>query len=245
MKIKTNFLLLLLFAIVTVAVNAQNIGINNTGATPDPSAALDVVSTTAGFVMPRMTTTQRLAIASPIAGLEVYDLSLKGHYTFDGTKWDCSDNPAGTVNYFANATAPNGYLICNGQSVLSITYPELFTAIGYLYGGSGATFNLPDLRGEFIRGIDNGRGVNAGRVIGTNEAASTHRELGGTNTVGIINNWWSDSKLNVVSDATTTLTPPANGGQLVSPYIDNPSTVLVYEFQHRPRNVALLPCIKY
>ena len=220
-----------------------NVGVGTTA--PATAAIVDITSTSAGFAMPRMTTVQRLAIASPIDGLQVYDTNLKGFYYFDGTKWDCANNPAGTVQYFANVTAPNGYLICNGQSVSTTTYPELFAAIGYLYGGAGATFNLPDLRGEFVRGLDMGKGVNAGRVIGTNEAASTHRELGGTGGVGTINDWWSDSKLNVVTDGLIMSTPPSNGGQLVNPYINNPTTVLVYEFSHRPRNVALLPCIKF
>ncbi|MBC7694530.1 MAG: tail fiber protein, partial [Burkholderiales bacterium] len=220
-----------------------NVGVGTTA--PAPSAIVDITSTSAGFAMPRMTTVQRIAIAAPIAGLQVYDTNLKGFYYYDGTKWDCANNPAGTVQYFANVAVPNGYLECNGQGVSATTYPELFAAVGYLYGGGGATFNVPDLRGEFVRGLDMGKGVNAGRVIGTNEAASTHRELGGTGGVGTINDWWSDSKLNVVTDGLTTSTPPSNGGQLVNPYINNPATVLVYEFSHRPRNVALLPCIKF
>ena len=83
--------------------------------------------------MPRLTTVQRLAIASPINGLLVYDTNLKGVYSFDGT-WDCLNTPAGTVQHFANVTAPRGYLTCDGQNVSTTTYPELFNAIGYAYG---------------------------------------------------------------------------------------------------------------
>lgn len=232
--------------------NTEKVRVLTTGqvgigtAIPAAAAIVDITSTNSGFAMPRMTTVQRLAIASPIDGLQVYDTDLKDYYYHDGISWDCVSARAGTVTYFANATPPRGYAVCDGQYLQRAQYPELFTAIGTLYGTSTATdFRLPDLRGEFVRGLDIGKGVNAGRVIGSSEAASTHRELGGTGGVGTINDWWSDSKLNVVTDGLTTLTPPSNGGQLVNPYINNPATVLVYEFSHRPRNVALLPCIKY
>ena len=56
---------------------------------------------------------------------------------------------------------------CNGVSLLQAGYPDLFTQIGTAYGGGAATFRLPDLRGEFIRGLDSGRGIDAGRTIGS------------------------------------------------------------------------------
>lgn len=46
-----------------------------------------------------------------------------------------------------------GWMVCDGRSLGVSMYPELFTCLGYLYGGSGDTFNLPDLRGMFLRGI--------------------------------------------------------------------------------------------
>ncbi|HAC64989.1 MAG TPA: hypothetical protein DCF68_16020 [Cyanothece sp. UBA12306] len=53
-----------------------------------------------------------------------------------------------------------GYLICNGQAVSRTTYSELFTIIGGAYGDGDNinTFNLPDLRGRFVRGVDHGTG---------------------------------------------------------------------------------------
>lgn len=218
-----------------------NVGIG----TNNPKAVLDVTSTSAGFAMPRMTSPQRKAITAPFAGLQVFDTDLKGFYYYTGTKWDCVSVPAGSVGYFANITAPDGYLECNGQAVSTTTYAELFAAIGYLYGGAGALFNVPDLRGEFVRGIDNTRGADVGRAIGTAQAASTHKELGGAGGVGNINNWWSDSKISVISDGLTITGPPTNGSQLVSPYGNNSTSVVVYEYKHRPRNVAMLPCIKF
>jgi len=50
------------------------------------------------------------------------------------------------------------WLICDGTSYLTANFPELFAYLGYAYGGAGPNFNVPDLRGEFLRGQDLGRG---------------------------------------------------------------------------------------
>jgi hypothetical protein len=73
-----------MFTIVGNQANLR-IGINST--TPNASAVLDVVSTDKGFLPPRMTTTQRNAIASPAAGLMVYDTTLNAMFYFNGTIW--------------------------------------------------------------------------------------------------------------------------------------------------------------
>ena len=52
---------------------------------------------------------------------------------------------------------PYGFLECNGQSVSKEAYPELFELVKCKYGCNGNTFEVPDLRGEFIRGVDDGR----------------------------------------------------------------------------------------
>jgi hypothetical protein len=77
--------------------------------------------------------------------------------------------PAGMVAPFAGSSAPSGWLACEGALVNRADYQALFAAIGTTYGaGNGTTtFTLPDFRGEFLRGWDNGRGVDASRGIGT------------------------------------------------------------------------------
>lgn len=71
--------------------------------------------------------------------------------------------PSGTIHTFAGTVAniPGGYLLSNGAAISRTAYAHLFAAIGTTYGsGDGSTtFNLPDLRGEFLRGLDNSRGV--------------------------------------------------------------------------------------
>jgi microcystin-dependent protein len=80
--------------------------------------------------------------------------------------------PVGTVINVAMNTAPNGYLKANGAAVSRSTYSDLFTAIGTTFGaGDGSTtFLVPDLRGEFVRGWDDARGIDAGRTFGSAQA---------------------------------------------------------------------------
>src|SRR5262249_37439087 len=67
--------------------------------------------------------------------------------------------PPGTVITFASETCPSGYLRCDGSAQSAATYPELFAAIGTAFGNPAAgQFNLPDLRGLFVRGWASGVG---------------------------------------------------------------------------------------
>ncbi|ASP31707.1 hypothetical protein CHH26_09440 [Qipengyuania flava] len=77
--------------------------------------------------------------------------------------------PAGAVFPFAMIAAPAGFLACDGSDVSRIDYAQLFAAIGTTFGaGDGTnTFTLPDLRGEFVRGWDGERGIDAGRAFGS------------------------------------------------------------------------------
>ena len=61
--------------------------------------------------------------------------------------------PVGSVFWFAASTPPVDCLVCDGSGVDKNVYPDLFSAIGYQFGGSGDTFNLPDLSGAFARGV--------------------------------------------------------------------------------------------
>src|SRR5947209_3000463 len=77
-----------LFTIILLSVNAYaQVGINTSNTPPANSAMLDVSSTTKGLLIPRMTTAQRTAIASPATGLSVYDTDTKSFWYFSGTAW--------------------------------------------------------------------------------------------------------------------------------------------------------------
>ena len=92
--------------------------------------------------------------------------------------------PTGSVFYVVMSSAPAGYLVCDGSLQSTTTYPALFAAIGYSYGGAGSTFRLPDLRGEFIRGHDGGRGVDLGRNLGSSQADLTASHTHGSTLSG-------------------------------------------------------------
>jgi microcystin-dependent protein len=72
--------------------------------------------------------------------------------------------PAGTIFAYGGEVSdtkppPNGWLACNGKEYNRGDYPDLFAAIGTAWGASSdATFNVPDLRGRFLRGNDSGSG---------------------------------------------------------------------------------------
>ena len=96
--------------------------------------------------------------------------------------------PTGSVIAFAGASAPTGWLMCNGAAVSRTTYAALFSTLGSTYGaGDGSTtFNLPDLRGEFVRGLDGGRGVDSGRALGSAQSGenASHLHTGSTASAG-------------------------------------------------------------
>ena len=135
--------------------------------------------------------------------------------------------PTGAIAYFAHTTVPFGWLKANGAAVSRTVYANLFALIGTTYGaGDGrTTFNLPDLRGEFIRSWDDGRTVDNGRVIGSWQADEFRSHSHG---IGVKSMSDTDrgSNTSTVSIDTVGQTDPAGG------------------IETRPRNIALLACIK-
>ena len=161
--------------------------------------------------------------------------------------------PSGAVFHFAMQTAPAGYLVCNGAAVSRTAFPVLFAAIGTLYGnGDGSTtFNLPDLRGEFLRGADLGRGIDNGRTFGSKQMGSLvggYDDVGGSGSAGInlaplpdknSKSYSTDSFNPADYDITSILYGTlSEGGSYPSTSANNWFGVT------RPTNIALLPCIK-
>jgi microcystin-dependent protein len=115
------------------------------------------------------------------------------------TAWNTSGGPptiggtpTGVIAQFAGAAAPNGYLLCQGQTLSTTAYANLFATIGYTYGGGGTSFKVPDLQSR----IPVGKGPDTefdtlGEVGGAKEvtlsssqipAHSHPNALGGTTT---------------------------------------------------------------
>lgn len=136
--------------------------------------------------------------------------------------------PAGTVIYTATSTAPTGYLKADGLAVPRSTYATLFAAIGTTFGvGDGSTtFNLPDLRGEFIRGWSDGHTVDSGRTLGSNQADSLKSHFHNYLSNGAAGNSVTGGPTAINDGQQNTDTDPFGGDET------------------RPRNVSLLACIK-
>ncbi|SAL70725.1 phage tail collar domain-containing protein [Caballeronia peredens] len=82
--------------------------------------------------------------------------------------------PVGTLLPFAGVSVPAGFLLANGAVVSRTAFAALFAVIGGIYGGGdgATTFNLPDTRGVDLRGVDNGRGLDPGRTLGSYQSDS-------------------------------------------------------------------------
>lgn len=134
----------------------------------------------------------------------------------------------GIVAHFPASSAPTGWLKANGAAVSRSTYASLFAAIGVTFGaGDGSTtFNLPDLRGEFVRGLDDGRGVDSARVLGSAQADAFKSHTHTQNIGGVAAGKFSAAATTGAGYAA--YTTGATGGA-----------------ETRPRNIALLACIKY
>ena len=85
--------------------------------------------------------------------------------------------PPGTVTAFAGSTAPNGWLLCDGQSYSISTYRDLYNAIGNAFGGYGQSFQVPDLRGRFPVGKDTGTFATLGGKGGEEKHTLTIQEM--------------------------------------------------------------------
>jgi microcystin-dependent protein len=122
-----------------------------------------------------------------------------------------------------NATIPAGWLLCDGSSVATATYPDLHTAIGYAYGGAGANFNLPNMVGVFTKGAATQTATTGGANSKTltvsempahdhtiNDPGHTH-EIGGTYSGSTLNVSFSGRGVNSYS-STTGITINNTGG---------------------------------
>jgi microcystin-dependent protein len=117
--------------------------------------------------------------AAAIAGRIYFATNELILYYDDGAAWTtigppvpAQQVPAGTVMQYAGSAAPTGYLLCDGASYLVANYGALHAAIGYAYGGSGANFNVPNLKGRVPVGRDAAQGEFD--VLGEAAGAKTH-----------------------------------------------------------------------
>ena len=152
---------------------------NNFGATVSNNSGATEPTTTFPFLLWADTTSGKMKQrnASDTAFIEIWDLA-------DGILV-ASSVPTGTLSAFAGSISPSDYVFADGSalnSVSDISLADLFILIGTNYGGTGASdFNVPDLRGRALMGLDNLGGVSASRM--TNVQADVLGGSGGVESV--------------------------------------------------------------
>ena len=161
-----------------------------------------------------------------------------------------TSTPASTVIYVAQNTAPTGYLKANGAAISRTTYADLFAAIGTTFGsGNGSTtFNVPDLRGEFIRAWDDSRGVDSGRSFGSAQSSAnlSHQHF-------LVRNQMTNqySQYGITLYTNNYIAGAGSGGYemyYLNGHTSEANSALSSSSggaESRPRNIALLACIKY
>ncbi len=161
--------------------------------------------------------------------------------------------PAGKLGFFFQGSAPTGWLKANGAAVSREAYAPLFAAIGTTYGaGDGfTTFNLPDMRGVFPRGLDDGRGIDSGRALGSYQAdeLKSHGHSGETTTNGSHRHSYSETDYENDNNGPISLGPDASIVTKYTSYSGSHKHDLQIDStggpETRPKNVAVLACIKY
>lgn len=158
----------------------------------------------------------------------------------------------GTTVLWCAPVVPAGYLELAGQAISRTTYSALFALFGTTYGvGDGSTtFNLPDLRGEFVRGFDHGRGIDAGRNLGSFQKATSVFMGDPSVTDGRLANLYNTldndpQTLRTALNGEATTIDPTNAVVLSSAAeTPDPATPAQTTMSVRPRNIALMYIIK-
>ncbi|MEL2704209.1 phage tail protein [Escherichia coli] len=166
-----------------------------------------------------------------------------GDIKLDGTVQKALENlglgegsalPVGVPVPWPSATPPTGWLKCNGAAFSAEEYPELAKAY--------PTNKLPDLRGEFIRGWDDGRGVDVGRAILSSQGDAIRNIIGKFGNTQLYPSIYCDGAFGVTVENVSqtlglTLAPSGTGNGTVNFSFDA-SKIVPVATENRPRNVA-------
>ena len=102
-------------------------------------------------------------------------------YDFDGANLTGIEGVnTGIVVPWGTASIPSGFLLCDGTSYATASYSALFAVIAYTYGGSGANFNVPDLRDRTVVGVSSANSKTLAQSIGANTVTPTGNIAGST-----------------------------------------------------------------
>lgn len=152
--------------------------------------------------------------------------------------------PVGTILTLIGSIAPTGYLLCDGSAISRTAYKNLYDLIGITYGGGDGTttFQIPDFRGVFLRGLDNGRGFDSGRTI------TEYQEDGVPNIKGTLIGGAYDSTASGAFAGTSGGTRPDGANKTATLYtLDASKYSSAYKNipEVRPKNMAVNFYIRY
>jgi len=158
--------------------------------------------------------------------------------------------PPGSIVAYMGTSAPSGWLLCDGSLVSRTQYAALFSVIGTASGsGDGATtFNLPDLRGMFLRGVNGSQG---NTNIWDPDAGLRTNEFAGGNSGNAVGSMQTDQFRGHTHSFTSTgyqgCTPSSNPSDIAYPsnYSPNGVTGPAGGNETRPKNVYVNYIVKY
>jgi phage-related tail fiber protein len=177
------------------------------------------------------------------------------------------NTPPGTIVLVPRATPWPGWIKANGALLSRTDYADLWAEAQdsgllvseatwaannwgcYSTGNGSTTFRIPDLRAEFLRAVDDGRGVDSGRTVGSwqDNMIKPH-----AHRIGVVVGTSARPEWTIPDTSTSAGNYPGVGGSSPNSraygFTDNSvynSTSLIASSETRPRNIALLACIKY
>ena len=250
---------------LTDAAHTNNFGLA-TKTDPDFTGTVDsagdiVMAGTGALKLPNGTNAQRPTAATGQIRFNTTSTEFEG---YNGSAWGelAAGVPVGTILTFGASTPPSGFLECNGSAISRSTYASLFSILSTTHGaGDGSsTFNLPDLRGQFVRGWDNSAGVDASRVFGSTQTDQNKNHTHTTDSVTLTGGIRKISEgFGAGGSATGVFTKTSDGNNTITGSSStSPVGGVDFDGTHshtisssgggteaRPKNVALMYIIKF
>ena len=250
---------------LTDAAHTNNFGLA-TKASPDFTGTVDsagdiVMGGTGALKLPNGTTAQRPTAATGQIRFNTTSTEFEG---YNGSAWGelAAGVPVGTILTFGASTPPSGFLECNGSAISRSTYASLFSILSTTHGaGDGSsTFNLPDLRGQFVRGWDNSAGVDASRVFGSTQTDQNKNHTHTTDSVtltggirkiseGFLSGGSATGVFTKTSDGNNSITGSSSTSPVGGVDFDGTHSHTISSSgggtEARPKNVALMYIIKF
>ncbi len=221
-------------------VSAQSVAINSTGATAVASAMLDITSTTKGMLIPRMTSAQRTAVASPAKGLLIYDNTTSSLWSYNGTgwfevyssnsAWGMSGNSIAASNYIGSTNAQPVRFVSNNLERMRLdpTTGSVYVGATFSpYAGSLLSATSSSVNTFPVDGFSYHHGAGVwGEVMpfNTTTFSATSGYYGGSGTgAGVMGNYNGTGTSNTRSGVIGYVTNAVTGGAGVQGYSSIPT----------------------